>query len=124
MVEGRIARHRRSAGWRLPALLLTGLLMIITTGLPATGSPDSEAESNEFSGTTFTALDGTPAPTITGLAPNSESDLVPPPSQGHELTALDLYPPQDHATGRHVAITEAVGNTGHPDRAPPGAGQL
>lgn len=127
MVSTRAALPRQRA-WRLPVLLLSGLLMVFSVGAPALAAEarehqnSPEGPSDPPGETSFAAFSGVPD-VVVAAASTNDGDLATPPRDAGQIHPSDLFPPQDFAGRDGTRPLSGAVDDCHPERAPPRTGQ-
>ncbi|NED95583.1 hypothetical protein G1H11_09685 [Phytoactinopolyspora alkaliphila] len=123
-------RHARSR-WhgiarRLPAVVLSGLFMVVSAGLPALASTAQsrelsvETKPSSVGVVTLAAAQELPEAIAAPTTPAPEAGLLPPPAGETTVDPLDLYRlPMWLERDGHLEPRGSQ-NSAHPDRAPPG----
>lgn len=126
-MPGRRAQHRLPRLLRgLPAILLSGVFMLVTAGLPAvaaTARADDRAADSEasLSGSADSiAAHDLPGAVVTVSSFQDDPDTAaPPPSSWTTVDPLDLYPPAHLRSDAAVGSGEHDRTTTDPVRGPP-----
>ncbi|NED98926.1 hypothetical protein [Phytoactinopolyspora halotolerans] len=128
MPQRRATGRPRSMAWRLPAILISGLFMIVTAGLPSLASgapvrePSVETKHETVGGPASTA--GTPAPELVVVAPaGTELGVAPPPPARTVVPPLMRVGSGGTGDADHLLRGRQGHDTANPDRAPPVTGQ-
>jgi hypothetical protein len=125
-VHQRHASSRRHGfAWRLPAVILSGLFMVVSAGLPALASTaqtrELPVEAKQVAGgaVMLTATQELPEVVTASPTPTSEAGLLPSSSTGTVVDPLDLYRlPTWHGPDPRSVASGSM-DAAHPDRAPP-----
>jgi hypothetical protein len=127
VLDPRASRRLRRITQALPAVLLTGLFMVVSGGVTASATPARELstetyqEANGSSALTGVAEFAEPVAKTATLTP--ERDLAPPTPAGTVVHPLDLYPLQGLLSDADpLAAESALRSTEH-SRGPPAPGQ-
>ncbi|NDL58168.1 hypothetical protein [Phytoactinopolyspora mesophila] len=127
MLHPRASRRLQLLARAIPAVLLTGLFMVITGGVTASATPARELSPETYQGTSSTAaLAGIaefaePVAKVATVAP--ERDVAAHTPAGSVVHPLDLYPLQGLLGDPGRTDAQSVPRSTDHNRGPPVTGQ-
>lgn len=128
MPDRRAGGRLRGAARRLPAVLLSGIFVLVTAGLPASAAATYTREltagtnTQESGETALTTAAQLPDVVTPAASLGTEPGLLPPASGYSIASPLDQYM-LGGSPCADAAFIQTTPDTTHQDRAPPVAGQ-
>lgn len=115
----------------LSAILLSGVFMVVTAGLPATASSGSasraiavDSGSDLADAAVLAAVRDLPDVAVKAGSPTDDTDVPPPPSSWVDVVPLDRYLLQHWGAHTQSEFGEPARATTDPDRGPPAPERL
>lgn len=128
---GRRAQRRLPRTLRgLPAILLSGVFMLVTAGLPAVAAAPraderaADSEAGMSGSATLVAVHELPGAVVTVSSPHDDTDTPAPPPSWVDVDPLDLYPLPHERPGTGTAFCDHDRPTTDPVRGPPATQRL